>query len=795
MDELAKARSDLEWDTLCLELARRALGDEAAARLRALVPADTLAEAVDRMQLIAETLAAQDLGDTVPARAVSAIGAVVDHVEKSGVASGEDLRDIGRVLAAAAELRIWATTHRQLERLFAALHSPPELDKLKKELVESIDAEGRVADAASAELADARRRRERIGGELRTAIERAVKRHADVLRDERHVERDGRFALPVRTDAHRRVDGIVVGTSASGATVLVEPPEVTALVNRLRVAEGEIEREEARVLARLSGLVSTQVEAVRIAHEACVAADVLAAVGRWAVDARARAIVPDAEPRIQLHAARHPLLVAAGTPVVPNDIEVHGGSALVVSGPNAGGKTVALKCLGLAAWMARAGVPLPVREDSHVGWLGTVLTDIGDEQSIELSLSTFSAKAQNLAAMLARADAATLILLDELAAGTDPEEGAALAVAALEALVASGAAVAVTTHYERLKQLAAEDARFVNASVGFDYERMQPTFELTLGVPGTSSALAVAGRFGVPGAVIERARALLPEATTRREELLAAVQRERRDVAEARAAALADAERAAALKGELEEQRKSVREQERKRLQREAAALAGEVREARARLRDLEGKLKGAGAGGDVRAAEREIDAAARLVAVGGPLDRAGRAPGPTPAPPAELAPGMQVMVARLQSRGEIVDADGDEIRVRVGAFTLRVARHELTPVKAVKSRARRPEPPPADSGPRRTSPESDAPIRTAGNTVNLRGQRVEEALGELDRFIDAFLKSGETAGFVLHGHGTGALRQAVREHLAMSPVVARSRPATIDEGGDAFTVFWLAGG
>jgi DNA mismatch repair protein MutS2 len=792
MDFASKAKSDLEWEELCEVLAKRALGAEAAERLRALEPAASLAEAEERMQLTAEALGALDAGDAIPAREVPAVAAVLDHVERSGVASGAELRDVGLVLAAAGELRAWAQQHRERTRLFAALDSPAELERVRGLLAQAIEPDGRVADGASPELAAARRQRERIAGDLRGALEKAVKRHADVLRDDRHVERDGRFALPVRTDAHRRVEGIVVGTSSSGATVLVEPPEVTALVNRLRVAEGDIEREEARVLARLSREVGEQVDGVRRAHEAGVAADVLAALGGWAVAARARAIVPDAEPRVDLRTARHPLLVAAGTEVVPNDVFAGGGRALVVSGPNAGGKTVALKTLGLAAWMARAGVPLPVREDSRVGWFDAVLTDIGDEQSIARSLSTFSAKAQNLGGMLERARAGTLVLLDELAGGTDPEEGSALAVAALEALVDAGAAVAVTTHYERLKQLAVADARFVNASVGFDYERMQPTFELTLGVPGASSALAVAGRFGVPAPVVERARALLPEAATRREELLAAVQRERREIAEARARALEDAARAEALRRELEEQRQSVRDQERRRLQREAAALTGEVREARARLRDLEQHLRSSGA--DVRGAERAIDEAARVVALGGPLDRAVRdAPPPAAPPPAELAPGTPVMVARLQSKGEVVDQSGDDVRVRVGVFTLRVPRHELTVVAADRKKRAPERPARPDTGPARTSPEAVAPIRTATNTCNLRGQRVDEALQALDRFLDAFLHSGETCGFVLHGHGTGALRQAVREHLSLSRLVSRSRPASTDEGGDAFTVFWLA--
>src|SRR5690606_34940411 len=241
------------------------------------------------------------------------------------------------------------------------------------------------------------------------------------------------------------------------------------------------------------------------------------------------------------------------------------GQALVISGPNAGGKTVALKCLGLAVWMARAGLPLPVAEGSRVGWFD-VVTDIGDEQSIERSLSTFSAEVKNLTRILTHAGDRTLVLLDEVAGGTDPDEGSALAAAVLEALVVRGAAVAVTTHYERLKELAADDPRFVNASVGFDFEAMKPTFTLTLGVPGASSALAVATRFGMPLAVVGRARERLSEVAVTREELLGQLERERKLAAEARRAAERDAAEARRLLEEAEAERATVREKERSKI-------------------------------------------------------------------------------------------------------------------------------------------------------------------------------------------------------------------------------------
>jgi DNA mismatch repair protein MutS2 len=614
--------------------------------------------------------------------------------------------------------------------------------------------------------------------------------HADVLRDGSHVERDGRYGLPLRADAHRKLDGIVLGSSSTGATLYVEPPAVTALSNKLRLAEDDVEREEARVLAELSHALGEMLDAFARAYEVCLEADLLAALSRWAQSARARCVAPDDGDDVVLRHMRHPLLVLQGAPVVANDITLSTKSALVISGPNAGGKTVALKCLGLAVWMSRSGIPIPLGEDSRIGWFGRVLTGIGDEQSIARSLSTFSAHVTNLARILRAADGRTLVLLDEIAGGTDPEEGAALAAAVLEALIERGSAVATTTHYERLKELAAQDPRFVNASVGFDFEAMLPTFELRLGIPGASSALMVAARFDMPADVVQRARAFMSEPSLAREELLARIQRDQSALHEARQAAENDARAVAELRAELESQRSIVRDKERKKLERERDTMMSEVRGARAELRAL---MAGARDGSDLKRAERAIDEAAKVVSVGAPIDLATRN-SPVAAPvddDAKLAKGTLVWVERLNSTAEVVDPpERGEVRVRAGAFTMRVPVSELRLATQKKRPAAQPTyhhtPTPVARA---------AALRTSTNTCDLRGRRVDDALTELDRFVDDLSRGApDDAGFVLHGHGTGALKQAVRDHLAASGRIAEMRPAEQGEGGDAFTVFWLRG-
>jgi DNA mismatch repair protein MutS2 len=561
------------------------------------------------------------------------------------------------------------------------------------------------------------------------------------------------------------------------------------------VAEARALREEARVVAELSGRAQAYAEPARRAFEAAAEADALCALARWAADTRSIAIEPDDEPRLSLRGMRHPLLIGSAGEVVPNDVLLSGGSALVVSGPNAGGKTVALKSLGLAAWMARAGVPIPAEPGSAIGWFSPVLSEVGDDQSLVRSLSTFSAHVENIAAILELAGEHALVLLDEVAAGTDPEEGSALAAAVLEALVARGAAVAVTTHYERLKELAAEGGALQNASMGFDLERMEPNFRLRIGVPGPSSALAVARRHGMPERVVARAKELLPITSIDREELVRQLESERDALERARRDAQAELARQRELSEEMEVERAEVRAKEREKLADEARELISAVRGARAELsRALERVRRPDVDERALRDAERVVNETARQVALGSPLADAARAPQAPGArrklEPDEVAVGTRVWLPRLGARAEIVELLGrGQVRVLAGALKLVAQSDEL---ELDPSRAN----PPKDERKKAKSSlemvDAFVPVRTGGTTLDLRGRRVEEALEEVDAFIDRMLSDGERGAYVLHGHGTGALKAAVREHLAASRYVARAEAADAADGGDAFTVFWL---
>jgi DNA mismatch repair protein MutS2 len=789
----AETRAALEWPALLSALGGFCTSAPGKARALALEPAADLEAARARNQVVGELLDLDRLGLWPQARAFPDVSEAVERAARGALASAAELWQLRELLEVAAKLRVFAKAQRESHAaLSQAVDSPDDLRGLEEDLAHSLDADGSVADRASPELARARKRTRELREELKRKLGQLIERHADVVQADYYTEREGRYVLPVRADAHLRVPGIVLGSSASGATLFVEPEELTGLGNQLRIQEAEALREAAKVLALLSSYVASDVANVRIAQAACEEADLLSALAHFARKTRSIVVPLSAEARLDLKRARHPLLALSAQPVVENDIAIEAARALVISGPNAGGKTVALKTLGLVAWMARAGIPLPVAEESTVGWFSCVLADIGDEQSIARSLSTFSAHVQRLCSLLEQASDQTLVLLDELASGTDPEEGAALAAAMLEALTARGAAVAVTTHYEKLKEFAAHAQHLQNASVSYDFERMAPTFRLTMGVPGASSALTVATRHGLPSSVVARAKALLPEQSRERERAVERLERQRQDFEQQREVLAREAEDLRLLR----EQVAAGHEQERLELEaevaRETLALRANVSKIRAELLAARERLKHeAHDPKALRSIERDLGRAAVHVSLGGSL-----LPAREPVTPAQPQSPPRVIYksgdsVRVKSTGllaTVLEADAHKLRIQVGAIKLILRAEDVEPAAAPKKSKQA-------ARPSRQSLVSSAlpsPVRTSANTLDLRGERVDVALDKVDAFLDRMLNVGETTGFVLHGHGTGALKSAVRTHLRASSYVEQSQVAEPDSGGDAFTVFWL---
>jgi DNA mismatch repair protein MutS2 len=788
---------DLEWPELLEVLARRAVSELGGRRLLALEPAPDEAEAQARAALSAQALQLARAGARLPAFDVPDVTRAVERVRRGAVADAGELGHVRRVLAAGLELARFFGEHGEVApELEQHLAVEPRLARLRDDIQHCIDDDGTVADRASPELSRARRQVAQLRQQVRARLGELIHRYREALQDAYFAERDGRYVLPVRADAPFRVEGMVLGSSASGATLYIEPRELAELGNRLKMAEAEAEHEAARVLSRLSEELGPQVDATLGALEACARADALHAIVDFAETTRAHVLEWGEPGSLALVAMRHPLLAARGVDVVANDLPLGQGRGLVLSGPNAGGKTVALKCLGLAALMQASGLPIPAAPGSRVGFFDTVHSDIGDDQSLARSLSTFSGHIERVRDILSLAGPGVLVLLDELAGGTDPEEGAALAVAVLEELVRRGAAVAVTTHYERLKDLGHESEVIDNAAVGFDFERLEPTFRLKLGTPGASSALAVARRHGLSERVVERARGIIPEISQRREALLHELERQRIELETLRREALFEKDLQAELRRRLEDERRKQAERERTELSRAGEELSRAVREARAEVLRVRKGLRDGQGRDDLRQAEKGIDEAARLIALGSELEQRTRAGTSGSKGPLELTVGMRVRLAGMGTVAEVIEAPArGQVRVLAGAMKLSVPVERIEPLTGRE--ARELPQPKKTKAPRRVETPSAAPLappKTEDVTLDLRGVRVEEGLSQIDSFIDRLLQRGEFAGYVLHGHGTGAMKSAVRDHLRAHPTVMSSRAAERDEGGDAFTVFWLVG-
>jgi DNA mismatch repair protein MutS2 len=715
------------------------------------------------------------------------IRAALERAGRGGRLTPAELLEVGETLEAtdrfATRLKAWRGPH--LSEIRETLDPAPEL---AARISRSIDEGGELLDTASPELAAIRKR-------LRTAQDRVRERLNAMLRSSSMAGiigeaivtlRAGRYVIPIRAEAKGRVKGIVHDQSASGATLFVEPLTVVELNNRWTEASLAAEREEERILDELSRAVEERADTLRDSLTALARADV------WMARARLGAVMDGVRPKVvegaaELLSARHPLL---GESAVPIDLRLgdrFGYRALVVTGPNTGGKTVSLKTLGLLSLMHQAGLRVPAAEGARLPVFRLVMADIGDEQSIAQSLSTFSSHLRNVVRFVAEAGPATLVLLDEVGAGTDPAEGSALAMAILSRLLEAGAMVAATTHYAELKTFATEHPGVSNAAVEFDVTTLRPTYRLTIGLPGKSQAFAIADRLGLPGPILADARERISAEHASMEETLAAIAAAER----AQAAALEAAQEDRASAGEERElARTGVA-----RARREAAQLLADARRsadelvarAEREVADLRREMTrqrnlGGGKRGSSGAAFDELSRrAARARSA-----TAGSAPDVTP-DTAEAGPQPRVGLfgrsRTLGSTGRIVEISG-----RTGRVTLETEGARLViPADDVEVV---PEP---ISGPAPRDLEAEELRRRAAQRVSprldLHGERVEAALERLTAHLDDALLAGLDEVVIVHGVGTGALRRAVREALAEHPRVRSVRGGRKDEGGDGATV------
>jgi DNA mismatch repair protein MutS2 len=670
-----------------------------------------------------------------------------------------------------------------------------ECADLQNAIAAAIDDNGEVKDSASARLAIIRRDLKIAFEKVQTRLNRLISTSskAQFLQEPIITMRSGRYVVPIKADHKGKIPGIVHDSSSSGATLFIEPLETVDLNNQWRELQIEEEKEIRRILLALSEKVGEESEGIVRTVEVLAYLDLVFARARLANEMNAvqPALVPFGQKAsnaghpgstIAIKGARHPLLTEK---VVPIDIEFDEDTwVLVVTGPNTGGKTVSLKTVGLLTLMAQCGLALPA-DEARLSVFHGVFADIGDEQSIEQSLSTFSSHLTNTIHILRECNERSLVLLDEVGAGTDPAEGSALARAILDYLVSRRVTTLVTTHHPELKIYSVETPGVRNASVEFDLDTLAPTFRLIVGLPGRSNALAIASRLGLSQEIIESARSMVATEDLAADDLLDEIHRTRETIRQ-------QYDEIASLRQQLEEQRDELQarldhiEDERRDVIHAARRHAEEeLEEFRREIRRLRGEMRAAGLPLETL---RAVQEAAEKIAnyASQPIENVTDAPD---RPDFNPRLGDNVWLETLNAEGVITELDGDEAVVQVGSLRVRAGLHELQ--KRSRSQKRQ-----MKRGHVRqyeaaavTVPKGKSP----GLELDLRGQRVESAISRLDQYVDAAYTAGLPYGRIIHGKGTGALRKAVREHVETHPLISKVEAARPNEGGDGVTVIHMA--
>ncbi|MBW3622737.1 MAG: endonuclease MutS2 [Armatimonadetes bacterium] len=782
----------LEFDAVREQIRRYVACSLGAEEVDRMAPETEVRRIRTRLQEVSEARRIVDARGSFP---LDGVRDIRPHLEKASVAGillpGELLEVLGTIIGA-RQLQTFILKSQESSPLLTDLAKTiTPFPKIESEINRCITPKGEVADHATPQLQTLRQRlkvthnrmMEKLNSYLRSP---EVK---NLLQDPVITVRDGRYCMPVKAEHRREFGGLVHDSSASGATLFMEPQAVVDLGNEIRELQLKEEQEIEKILRNLAGLLASQSAALLAMVGTLAQLDLIAAKAYWANEHRAVEPELDTTGRLDLKGARHPLLTGD---VVPIDVYLGDEfTALLITGPNTGGKTVTLKTVGLLTLMAQAGIPIPAEEGSKIAIFRQVFADIGDEQSIQQSLSTFSSHVRQIIKILENVDSGTLVLLDEMGAGTDPAEGAALAKAILKYLMKRSARIVATTHYGELKEFAFTEAGCKNASVEFDEETLRPTYRLLVGVPGSSNALAIASRLGMPDEVISAAREMYHPERAALEAIYREMESDRRSAEEnesATRAALEDAER---LRRQcLTEYDKLMRRKEReieraveeaRHIVRKAKDEAGEIL-ANLRKQDRESKATETARQRLERVSERVERRRRRSDERLPHLPEIQKGDGEVEGVP---EPGEEVLLAQFGQRGVLLRRENGRSEVQVGAMRLTVPTQSLRRVKAQER------PVEAQKGVSLGTVSLQRALALPAE-LDLRGQRADEAMLNLEKYLDDARLAGMKKVRVIHGKGLGALRKVVWDAAKSDPTVGQVTEAPEEEGGAGVAVIEL---
>jgi DNA mismatch repair protein MutS2 len=795
----------LEWSRLCQHLATFAatkLGSIAAQHL--VIPA-TKAETLNLLAQTQETYKLESsVSGGLPFAGIQDIGESLERSSIFGLLSGEELLNISTTLLGARSLRRAIENSEDVPTLMALVADLRTYPEIEKEIYRCIDDRGKVTERASPKLTDIREKIRSTRDRILGILNKMMSRNSSAIQESVITQRDSRYVLSVKSNYKDHIPGIVHDASTSGATLFIEPQSTVQMNNALRQFLRQEQAEEEAVRRKLTALVAEVQDDLEQLVATCTVLDLASARSRYSywLEANPPTFIDwnDAEPgtpqqNITLRNLRHPLLVwqnknEEGREVIPTHLSIDPKIRVVaITGPNTGGKTVTLKTLALAVLMSKVGLFVPAREPVELPWFGQVLADIGDEQSLQQSLSTFSGHIRRIGRILDALDeegveqANALVLLDEVGAGTDPSEGSALAIALLKHLANSAKLTVATTHFGELKALKYQDDRFENASVEFDDVLLAPTYRLLWGIPGRSNALTIASRLGLQSAIVEDAQRYIGGISQDINGVIAGLEAQRRDQEEKAKEASRLIKQAEFFYQQVTAKAQVLKERERELKQAQEDAVQKMLLDAKSQVAQVIKQLqKGTPTGQDAQLATDRLNKLAEKHL--------------PPAEPKKKKPGFmpkvgdRVRIPRLGQTAEVLVADSDDLTVRFGIMKMIVSIYEIESLQGQKvereEKQARETSKTKDKTKAQPAPALSAPaVRTDSTTFDIRGTRVAEAEIVIDRAISA--NYGPI--WIIHGHGTGKLKEGVHAYLKRHDRIAKFEPAEKYDGGAGVTV------
>jgi DNA mismatch repair protein MutS2 len=782
---LNKSLAQLGWGLIQKALADRTASPVTAALCLTLLPEPDFDSAQHLLEETSEMVALLESGDSFPLNYFADIRPLLQEASETRILAADQCLQFLKLLRLCRALR------KSLEKKDDApllqslgLHLEP-LSPLLKEIDKCISDEGEINENATPELKQAIREvaaaKQKLEGRIAKLFSSSTVTEA--LQDSYITEREERLVIPVRAEYRSRIEGIVHDSSGSGQTLFIEPTQIIPLNNQLKINKLKVDQEKFKILQALAMQIVEQRELLEENLRVLTELDLIHAKARLAKLMQANKCPMSVDGTVNLIEARNPELILDKQTVIPNDISWDASvRAIIISGPNTGGKTVTLKTLGLMSLMVRIGLFLPAKEGSAIGFFPEVYADIGDDQSIQLNLSTFSGHLQKIILILHHAQPGALILLDELGIATDPFEGAALAEAILLELKSKNVVTLVSTHYLSLKMLAQTHTGFLNACTEFDLESLSPTYRLIFGVPGHSAALDTAQRLGLPPNIIDHAREIYNAKDNRSENLLQNLTRQKFLLEQDKISIEEKTKEINRLEAEQKFLTDKLRSEENEFQRNKTKRLQSYLREAKHEIRKLLAEIKGSKDAPTIRRVEKQIRTMGRV-----PLSATGKDFSEWDVPPEQLGEGDTVLVENYGALGVLLEAPNGKkkVRVKLGNLTTVVETGQL------KGNARKPRAQKMAAHKIDIQVQTDHASKTQ-TSCDLRGMNSEEALNALEQFLSQAIVNKVYHAKIIHGHGMGTIKKLAREFLETTGLCKSFHPGSREEGGDGITVVEL---